>query len=103
MQRGWYLVGIQLLIIVQAVDGRHGTVVMSQGNEGAWRMMADVLLVAVVVHQLTLRLLAQQVVARTLMRHALLHRDDRVEQYLEVRHGVACGVRSNGRGQMTTC
>ena len=63
MQRGWYLVGIQLLIIVQAVDGRHGTVVMSQGNEGAWRMVTDVLLVTVFVYQLALGLLAQQVVA----------------------------------------
>ena len=60
---GRYLVGIQFLVVVQAVGGWHGTVVVSQGEEGTRGVLGDVLLVAVFVNQLTLRVLAQQIVA----------------------------------------
>lgn len=37
------------------------------------------------------------------MGDTLFHGDDRVEQYLEVGHGIACGMGGNSRGQVTTC
>ena len=100
---GWHLIGIQFLIVVHTVDGQYDAVVVSQGDEGTWRMVADMLLITVLVHQLTLGLLAQQIIARALMGHPLLHRDDGIEQYLEVGQGVAGSVCGNGRGQMATC
>ena len=39
------------------------------------------LLVAIFIDELALRILTQQVIARALMRGALFHRNDRIEQY----------------------
>ena len=49
---------IQFLVIVEAVDGQHGSVVMSQGDKGTWRVLVDMLLVAVFIDQLALGVLA---------------------------------------------
>ena len=56
-------VGIQFLVVVQAVDWWYGTVVVSQSEEGAWRMLGAMLFVALFVDQFTLGILTQQIVA----------------------------------------
>ena len=45
---------VKLLVIVEAVDGRHSTVVVGQSEETARGLLRDVLFVAVLVDQLLL-------------------------------------------------
>ena len=101
MHGGRHLTGDELLIVVQAVEWRHGAVVVSQSQEAAWGMLRHMLFVGVLIDEFPLGGLTQQIVERALVSGALLHRDDRIEQYLEVRCSVASGMGSNGRGQMT--
>ena len=66
-------------------------------------MLANMLLVRIFIHQLTLGRLPYQIGTRALMRSALLHRDDRIEENLEVGLGIACGMSSHCGSQMSTC
>ena len=47
-------VRIELLIVVEAVDGRNGFVVVGQSQETAWGLFGNMLFVAVFVDQLLL-------------------------------------------------
>ena len=55
VHRGGNTMSIELLVVVQAVSGRHSTVVVSQREETARAILRDVLLVAILVDQLLLR------------------------------------------------
>lgn len=52
MHGGGYSVVVELFVVVEAVDGQYHTVVVSQGQEAAGGVLADVLLVAILVDQL---------------------------------------------------
>ena len=62
VQRGRHLLVAQCFVIVDAVDRGHSTVVLSQDDEGARSMLGDMLLVAILIHQLALGFFAQQIV-----------------------------------------
>ena len=51
---GGDIVGVQLFVVVDAVDGWHGAVVMGEHDEGSRCVLADVLLVAVLADELAL-------------------------------------------------
>ena len=53
MDRGWHIVLVKLLIIVQAIGGRHGLIVVAQGKEGAWRRTIHLKIIAEFGLQLT--------------------------------------------------
>ena len=71
-------------------------VIVAQGDEGAWRDTRHLLLITILPFQLFLGSLAKQVVVRPTMGIARIHRDDRIEQYLEVGFSIANGMGGNG-------
>ena len=62
VQGGWHLLVAQSFVIVDAVDGGHCAVVLSQNDKGTRSVLSDMLLVAILIHQLALGFLAQQII-----------------------------------------
>ena len=106
MEGGRHVVTVALLIVVGSVGRRHSTVVVAQGNEGSGRGSRHLHVVAVQLLQLLHVALgvvfAQEVIVRPFVRKTGVHRDDGIEENLEVGLRVAFRVSGDSRGQMTT-
>ena len=87
-------------------DRRHQTVVAGHDDAGGRRQVAAYSLVSrELAHKVGvfLSLLAQEVAARPFVRHALVHRDDGIEEDGEVRTYLEGGVCRDDRRQVTSC
>ena len=106
MDGGGYIVFVKLLIVVQAIGGRHSLVVIREGEEGTRGGAVHLQVVAEVCLQLTqvfLRVaIAQEVIVGPFVGKARIHRDNRIEENLEVRGCIARGMGGNSRSEMTS-
>lgn len=97
VERGWHVVAIALYVVVGTVHGQHGVVVVAQGDEGTRRYAGHLLVAAELLDGFLRGLLAEEVDHRAAMGEAGIHRDDGVEQNLEVGLRVVLGLRGHRR------
>ena len=86
---------VEGLAVFQAIAQRNHIVIRTVHDKGRGSLLCHLLLIAVEVHQLLRRILAQEIVSATLVRKTGIHGDYRIKENLEVRSvllvGEMCG------------